>query len=230
MQNIAIITARGGSKRIPQKNIKCFCGKPIIEYSISAALESGVFDEVMVSTDDETIAEISKKCGASVPFLRSAKNSDDYATTADVAIEVVKEYLKKGQKFDSVCCIYPTAPFVTSKILVDALSMLENDNTWAVLPVTEFSFPVQRSFVIQNDEVRYSNPEFEKVRSQDLESHYHDAGQFYMIKTDKLTEHKTLITPNTKAIIRPTTEVQDIDNESDWAIAEIKYNIFCKMV
>ena len=143
MSSIAVITARGGSKRIPHKNIKDFCGKPIIAYSIEAALESGLFDEVMVSTDDEEIAEIARVFGASVPFMRSSSTSDDYATTSDVLLEVLDAYESQGRTFDSLCCIYPTAPFVTAGKLHAARSLFE-DGADTVLVVTEYSFPPQR--------------------------------------------------------------------------------------
>ena len=142
-KSIAIITARGGSKRIPKKNIKEFCGKPIIAYSIEAALKSGIFSEVMVSTDSHKIAEIARSYGAEVPFLRSERTSDDYATTSDVILEVLSEYEQLGRTFEYICCIYPTAPFITREKLQFAMEMIERDGVEAVMPVVEFSYPPQ---------------------------------------------------------------------------------------
>ena len=223
MSAIAIITARGGSKRIPKKNIKDFCGKPIMAYSIEAALESDVFDEVMVSTDSEEIAGIARKHGASVPFMRSEKTSGDYATTNDVLCEVVSEYKKRGKEYDTIVCIYPTAPFVTGEKLKNALAMLDEE-VIEVIPVVKFSFPPQRAFVIKNDAIEYKYPENATKRSQDLETYYHDCGQFYVMKKEVLFGKKGRI----KAIIMPESEVQDIDTDEDWKIAEMKYKLMNK--
>ena len=175
MRTIAIITARGGSKRIPRKNIRDFCGNPIISYAIDAAINSNIFAEVMVSTDDNEIAKIALENGAQVPFYRSSRNSDDYSTTADVLIEVLSEYEKKGLKFDYLCCIYPTAPFVTSEKLKLALKKMINEKAEAIIPVVKFSYPPQRAFIIKDDKLIYKYPENVFKRSQDLESLYHDA-------------------------------------------------------
>ena len=223
MDNIAIITARGGSKRIPKKNIREFCGRPIIEYSIRAALESKLFDEVMVSTDSEEIAEISKQCGASVPFFRSAQNSNDYAITADVINEVIIEYEKLGKRFDTLCCIYPTAPFVTAKKLSDAYNEMKNSNADSAMTVVRYGFPPQRAVVIRNGRIEFQYPEYYKTRSQDLEPIYHDCGQFYFCNVEAFKKYKTMITPNCVPFV-VSEEVQDIDNISDWNIAEMKYN------
>lgn len=222
MKRIAIITARGGSKRIPKKNIKDFCGKPIIAYSIGAALESGLFDEVMVSTDSEEIAEVARRYGANVPFMRSAKTSDDYATTRDVLEEVLKEYQKRGMEFDQMACLYPTAPFITAKKLKDAISKLEDDNVESAQPVVPFSFPPLRCHVIRDGLLVMKWPEYEKTRSQDLEPLYHDCGQFYVSKVSAFWAHERLrIAP----IFVSELEVQDIDNETDWKLAELKYQL-----
>lgn len=224
--SVAIITARGGSKRIPRKNIKLFCGKPIIQYSIEAALNSKIFDEVMVSTDDLEIAQISKKLGAKVPFMRSAKASDDFATTVDVLLEVFSEYEKLSKYFKYACCIYPTAPFITSKKLKNAMDVLIKNDSDSVVPVVKFSFPPQRGFIInQNNRLEYEYPKFQNCRSQDLEPIYHDCGQFYCFKVDSFRKFKNIITNNTSPIIMPELEVQDIDNMEDWHIAEIKYKL-----
>jgi N-acylneuraminate cytidylyltransferase len=223
MSVIAIITARGGSKRIPRKNIKEFCGKPIIAYSIEAAVSSGIFDEVMVSTDDEEIAEIARKFGAVVPFMRSAEKADDHTPTIDVIKEVLNDYLKLGKEFDYACCIYPTAPFITAEKLKAAFGTLISSGKDALVPVVRFSFPPQRCFVIEEDSLKYKWPENEFARSQDLEPFYHDAGQFYMQKTKTLLEGRSLVPANTAPFIVDDMEVQDIDTFDDWNIAEIKY-------
>lgn len=224
-KNICIIPARGGSKRIPRKNIKSFMGKPVIAYSIEAALNSEIFDEVMVSTEDEEIAEIGQKYGANVPFMRSDNNADDFATTVDVLLEVLKKYEDLGRKFDNICCIYPTAPFVTNTKLINAYEKLSEENLDAVFPVIPFSYPIQRSFKIKDGKLQFFYPEFEKSRSQDLEKAYHDAGQFYFIKTKNLIEKKSIISPNTGSIIITEMEAQDIDTETDWKLAELKYEL-----
>lgn len=224
-KRLAIITARGGSKRIPYKNIREFCGRPIIVYSIEAALNSGVFDEVMVSTDDEKIAEIAKEAGAKVPFFRSAETSNDFATTADVILEVLAEYEKQGQNFDSACCIYPTAPFITSDKLKNAVELLESKAYDSVMPVAEFSFPPLRGMVMDGDKVSYKWEEFSLARSQDLDKIYHDVGQFYVIDVEKFKEAKRLVTKNTGAVVIDELEMQDIDNEVDWKLAELKYQL-----
>ena len=222
-KRIAIITARGGSKRIPKKNIKDFCGKPIIAYSIEAAISSKLFDEVMVSTDSEEIAKIAKKYGASVPFMRSAETSNDYATTNDVLIEVFNEYEKRGQEFDIAVCIYPTAPFVTADKLKRAIDMVEKDGADAVTPVVQFSFPPQRAFIIRDNALEYRYPENASARSQDLEPIYHDCGQFYVMKPKNVMDG--IIIKKTTPIVMPESEVQDIDTVEDWKIAEMKYQI-----
>lgn len=226
MKSIAIITARGGSKRIPKKNIKEFCGKPIISYSIEAAIKSECFNTVMVSTDSEEIADIAKKYGAEVPFLRRAETSNDYATTADVLTEVVNEYTKKGIQYDLMCCLYPTAPFVNADKLKKAVDMIKNSDADSLMPVVAYSFPPQRSNVIKNGKLEYQYPEYAQKRSQDLEQIYHDCGQFYICKVDVFMKEKKLVTGNTIPFILPEEEVQDIDNLSDWAIAELKYKTF----
>lgn len=225
MKSIAIITARGGSKRIPRKNIRLFSGKPIMAYSIEAALESGVFDEVMVSTEDREIAEIAERYGATVPFFRSEKTSGDRASTVDVLEEVIENYASRGQEFDQICCIYPTAPFITAEKLRRAVERMEEKHADALLPVVRYSFPPQRGMVIRNGLVGYQYPEFEGARSQDLEQIYHDCGQFYFCKTRVFLETRTMIPANTIPFEMPEEEVQDIDNLSDWELAELKYKM-----
>ena len=225
MGNLAIIPARGGSKRIPRKNIKSFLGKPIIAYSIEAALKSNLFDEVMVSTDDKEIAEIAIQYGAKVPFLRSKDNANDFAVLADVILEVVENYSQKEKVFSNVCCILSTAPFVTSDKINVAYSKLMNNDLDNVFPVLEFSFPIQRSLKAEHDKISMVWPEHLNTRSQDLEPRYHDAGQFYWIKLKAFLEEKKILTNNTGAINISPLHAQDIDTETDWKLAEIKYKL-----
>lgn len=223
---IAIITARGGSKRIPRKNIREFCGKPIIAYSIEAAIESEVFDTVMVSTDDTEIAEIAKNYGAEVPFLRSSETSGDYATTSDVIKEVLARYKNMGMEFDYAACIYPTAPFITPGRLKEAMTMMEENNPVEIIPVVPFSFPPQRCFVIDDSGyMEYKYKEYMNMRSQDLEKQYHDAGQFYVYNVEKYLELNGNISEGFMPVILTDIEVQDIDNEEDWKVAELKYRL-----
>lgn len=225
MSSIAIITARGGSKRIPGKNIKEFLGKPIICYSIEAALTSGIFNEVMVSTDDEQIADIAKNTGAEVPFMRSDKTADDFATTDDVLMEVLETYEKNGKTFDYMACIYPTAPFVTAEKLKSAVGLLIEKDADGVMPVVRFSFPPQRGMVVQDDKLVYRYPENAMKRSQDLEAMYHDCGQFYCYNVERYMACRGDLPNGYVPIIVPETEVQDIDNPTDWKLAEIKYKM-----
>lgn len=225
MKKIAMITARGGSKRIPRKNIKEFCGKPIIAYSIEAALASGAFDTVMVSTDDEEIAAVAKQYGAEVPFYRSEKTSNDFATTAEVILEVLEEYEKRGEYFDMACCIYPTAPFLTSERLAEAVDKLEHSEADTLLPVVAFSYPVQRALIVREERLVFEYPQYMDSRSQDLEKHFHDVGQFYVLKTEAFKENKKLMLGSIIPYEMSEMEVQDIDNQTDWEIAEMKYRI-----
>lgn len=221
-RSIAIITARGGSKRIPRKNIKEFCGKPIISYSIEAALNSGIFDEVMVSTEDNEIAEIAGRYGATVPFMRSSQTSDDHSTTADVIREVLLEYRKRGVEFDFYCCIYPTAPFLTGSFLAKAKETMELAKADFLTPVAKLPYPAQRCFILEEGKLKKKWPEYQNVRTQDLEPLYYDCGQFYMGKPDAF-----LTVPynerNMTGIVVPDERVQDIDTINDWEIAEKKY-------
>ena len=225
MSRLAIITARGGSKRIPKKNIREFCGKPILAYSIEAALSSGLFDHVMVSTDDTEIAEIAKKYGAEVPFFRSKVTSGDFATTNDVLAEVLAEYEKRGMHFDVACCIYPTAPFVTAEKLQAAVKQLEASDADTLIPVVSFSYPPQRAMVVEQERLVFKYPEYLDSRSQDLQPHYHDVGQFYVFRTDRFAVNKKLMVGNILPLIVSELEVQDIDNLTDWKIAEMKYRL-----
>lgn len=180
MSKIAIIPARGGSKRVPRKNIKCFFGKPILAYSIEAALKSKYFDEVIVSTDDEEISQIAIKYGASVPFYRSKENSDDYSGLAEVLIEVLNQYKKRKNKiFEHTCCILATAPFLNSKMISSCFDLMQKKNADAAFPVAKYSYPIQRSLKISKNYTEMVWPENYLKRSQDLQPRYYDAGLFY---------------------------------------------------
>ena len=222
---LAVITARGGSKRVPRKNIKEFCGEPIIAYSIRAARGSGVFDEVMVSTDDEEIAEIARWLGARVPFQRSPENSGDMAMTHEVVLEVLRKYEELGRKFDIVCCIYPTATFLTASRLRESMEKLRQENVDGVVPVVRFSFPPQRCFVIKEGLVSYQWPENRLKRSQDLEPYYHDCGQFYLLRVEPFIREQSMVLANTAPIILDEKEVQDIDTPEDWEMAQMKFRL-----
>ncbi len=228
MKNLCIIPARGGSKRIPRKNIKPFMGKPIIGYSIEAALKSRLFDEVMVSTDDADIAVIARQYGAKVPFMRSAKSSSDYATTEDVLIEVLDEYKRLGMDFDNICCLYSTAPFVTPERLNEAYQKMIDEKVDAVFTVVAYSYPIQRCLHIVDGKIGMKWPEYQSARSQDLETIYHDAGQFYFGRVDQLRIENDLWMKNSVPLILPETEVQDLDTLTDWQLAEMKYNMLKK--
>jgi N-acylneuraminate cytidylyltransferase len=226
--SIAIITARGGSKRIPRKNIKEFLGFPIIKYSIEAALKASFFDEVMVSTEDPEIAEIARSYGAKVPFFRSAATADDHADTVSVLKEVILEYRKLGIDFTYLCGIYPTAPFITAKKLKQAMSKLKDSGAGSVLPVTRFSYPIQRALKIEDGRVKMINPENYFARSQDLMPTYHDCGQFYCMQVEAMFKESKYCMEYTLPYEIPDLEVQDIDNLEDWEIAEIKYQYLLK--
>ena len=222
---VAIITARGGSKRIPGKNIREFMGKPMLVYGIEAALQSGIFREIMVSTDDEEIARIARDAGAAVPFMRSEETSDDFATTDDVLMEVLRVYEERGETFDYMACIYPTAPFVTAEKLREAMELLVEQGASGVMPVVRYSFPPQRGMAIREGKLVYCYPENAMKRSQDLELVYHDSGQFYCYHVKRYLAAKGDLPDGYLPIIVPETEVQDIDNPSDLALAEMKFRM-----
>ncbi len=229
-KKLCIIPARGGSKRIPKKNIKFFLDKPIISYSIETALSSGLFDEIMVSTDDEEIAEIAISFGATVPFFRSEKNSDDYATTIDVITEVINEYNKLGKEFEYTCCIYPCAPLLSTTRLIESFQELISFNLDCVFPIVRFGFPIQRAVKIYNGNlIKMYQPEFMQTRSQDLEPSFHDAGQFYFFNTEEIVKCHKLWTTNTGFIELTEIESQDIDNLVDWDLAVLKYKLVNKI-
>lgn len=222
MKNLCIIPARGGSKRIPRKNIKEFLGKPIIAYSLEAALKSGLFEEVMVSTDDIEIASIAKQYGASVPFMRSAETANDFATTKDVLDEVLAGYQKIGKSFDAMCCIYATAPLITAQDVKDAYERLAQSDFTCAYPVVQFSYPIWRCLDVAEDgSMKRHWPEYENSRSQDLPKEYHDTGTFYWYKL----KDNAIQSGKIGAIILPEERVQDIDTETDWLLAELKYKM-----
>ncbi|NPA46980.1 MAG: pseudaminic acid cytidylyltransferase [Chlorobi bacterium] len=226
MKKIAIIPARGGSKRIPRKNIKDFLGKPIIAYSIEAALGSGLFDEVMVSTDDEEIASVARRYGAGVPFMRSARTADDYATLADVTAEVLERYSRdQNRKFDYVAVLLPTAPFVDAADLRQSFEKLTASDADGLFPVVPFPAPVQRALHFQGDKIKMMHPENLNKRSQDLSPAYYDAGQYYWIKYDTFVRERKLWTDNVTAVVISPLKAQDIDTPEDWKLAELKYKL-----
>jgi N-acylneuraminate cytidylyltransferase len=226
MSKLAIIPARGGSKRILRKNIKPFLDKPIIAYSIEAALKSELFDEVMVSTDDDEIRDIALNYGAKVPFLRSETNANDFATTAAVINEVLEVYKTRNKLFKYCICIYPTAPFVSSNLLIKAFKKLKKDKLDAVFSVLKYGFPIQRAMKINiEDKVEMVDVSKMNTRSQDLESSFHDAGQFYALNVSAFIKKQKLWTDNTGCIEINELEAQDIDTETDWKLAELKYKL-----
>lgn len=221
MNNLAIIPARGGSKRIPKKNIRNFVGIPILSYSIRVAIESNLFDEIMVSTDDDEIAEMAIRYGAKVPFVRSDKTSNDFATLSQVIDEVLSMYKNINIDFVNFCCILATAPFISVEDLEDSYQELLKSKYDTIRPITRFSYPIQRSFRLKKDNgVEWFFPEFENIRSQDIEDAYHDAGLFYWGKTSV-----GLNTASRGSIIIPEFKCQDIDTEDDWTLAEMKYRL-----
>jgi len=221
---LCIVPARGGSKRIPRKNIRPFRGKPILSWSVEAALTSGVFDTVMVSTDDAEIVEVARAAGAEVPFLRSATASDDHATTSDVLLEVLFRYAETGRSFDLACCLYPTAPFVRPQDLSEGRARLLDSGFEVIMPITAFSYPIWRSLKRGDDErIQMNFPENLSTRSQDLPPAYHDAGQWYWFLTASFLREQVLMGSSTGSVVLPPTRVQDIDTEEDWALAELKH-------
>lgn len=222
--NIAIIPARCGSKRIPRKNIKDFLGKPIIAYSIEAALESNLFDEVIVSTDDQEIADIAISFGATIPFMRPKEYSDDFTGTSSVIKHAIGWLQESGKKIDYVCCIYATAPFVQPKYLREGYDRLIESKKSFAFSVTTFSFPIQRALRInEQGEIEAINPEHINTRSQDLEEGYHDAGQFYWGKADAFLDDIVLFSEESIPIMLPRYLVQDIDTFEDWERTELMY-------
>lgn len=224
---VAIIPARGGSKRIPGKNIKPFLGKPILAYSIEKALKSGLFGRVMVSTDDARIAEVAREYGAEVPFFRSSENANDFATTSAVLEEVLEQYEQKlGLTFEQFACIYPTSPLMQIAHLRQGFELLQDPGFDSVYPVVPFGYPIWRGVKREGSGLtRMVWPEYINSRSQDLEKVYHDAGQWYLVKTRPFRESGQILMDRTTTIVLDENEVQDIDNPVDWQMAELKYKM-----
>lgn len=228
MKSLCVITARGGSKRIPKKNIRLFSGKPMIAYAIEAVKESKIFDEIMVSTDDAEIASIGIQYGAVVPFMRSEKTSGDHATTYDVIEEVINVYKERGKIFDFICCVYPCVPFLKATTLKDAYSDWVKMGLDALQPVCKFPVPIEWAMKIENGMLTPCDREAQLIRSQDLIPKYYDVGMFYFCKIDTLLKEKTLTPIKTMGYVIDETECQDIDTEEDWKIAELKFQIICR--
>ena len=218
---IAIIPARGGSKRIPRKNIKLFCAKPMIAWSIEAALQSGCFDQVIVSTDDHEIAEVARQYGATVPFMRPAELSDDHTGTVPVIQHAIEWVNAQGQSVEQACCLYATAPFVSAEDIKRGLDILNATQSDYAFSVTSYAFPIQRAIRL-NDEgrVQMFNPEHFNTRSQDLEEAFHDAGQFYWGTADAWLKGRMIFGAGSVPVPLPRHRVQDIDTPEDWVRAE----------
>jgi pseudaminic acid cytidylyltransferase len=221
--NIAVIPARGGSKRIPRKNIKTFCGKPMIAYAISAAKESGLFEHIVVSTDDEEIAQIARACGAETPFVRPTELANDYTATVPVIAHAIKNCRSLGWQVENVCCIYPSVPFIQIKELCGALTLMSNSEVDYCFPVTEYPSAIQRALkLFSNGNVQAFFPEFELTRTQDLEPGYYDAGQFYWGKAQSWLTNPKIYSSGLGYVI-PNWRVVDIDTNEDWQRAELIY-------
>lgn len=218
---LAVIPARGGSKRIPRKNIKLFCGKPMIAWSIEAAQQSGCFDQIVVSTDDAEIAEVARQCGAQVPFMRPADISDDHTGTTAVVAHAIDWFGDQGQTPEQVCCLYATAPFVSSDDLRRGLAVLLDTGSDYAFSVTSYAFPIQRAIRLnETGRVEMFNPEHFNTRSQDLEAAYHDAGQFYWGRADAWLQGRMIFSPAAVPVLLPRHRVQDIDTPEDWTRAK----------
>ncbi len=223
---VAIIPARGGSKRIPRKNIKLFHGKPLIAYSIDAARQAGCFDRIIVSTEDAEIGEIAKKYGAEVPFVRPGEIADDHATTIEVIQHAINWCDSQNWELDAVCCIYATAPFLTAGNILSGLQCMEVPDVQYAFSATTFAFPIQRAISVSGKEgVRMFHPEFALTRSQDLEEAYHDAGQFYWGRPDAFRLGEPIFAEHSRAVILPRKQVQDIDTQEDWEMAEALFSV-----
>jgi pseudaminic acid cytidylyltransferase len=224
-QRLCVIPARGGSKRIEKKNVRVFLGKPILAYPVEAALQSGCFQEVMVSTDDPQIAELARQLGAAVPFLRSEQTSGDTAGLAEVLLEVLSQYDRAGRRFGITSCVLATAPFLAASDLKAAMELLAADRCDGILSVCRFSYPIQRSLVERGGRLRMRWPRYYRSRSQDLETCYHDAGQFYLMHTEAFLRQRRLFLQSMLKYELPETHVQDIDTDEDWTMAEQKYRL-----
>jgi pseudaminic acid cytidylyltransferase len=226
--NIAIIPARGGSKRIPRKNIKEFCGKPMIAYAIAAAIKSGIFEHVVVSTDDEEIAQVAKEYGAEIPFIRPVELANDYAATAPVIAHAIKACSDLGWEIDNVCCIYPCVPFIQIEDLSTALVLMNNSNEDYCFPVTEYSSAIQRALKMSSGgKIQPFYPEYQSTRTQELDAAYFDAGQFYWAKAKDWLKNSN-IHSSASGLPIPNWRVADIDTYDDWIRAELLYKAAVK--
>ena len=227
--NVAVIPARGGSKRIPRKNIKQFCGKPMLAWSIEAAKKSGLFERIICSTDDEEIAIVAREYGAETPFLRPAELSDDHTGTIPVVAHAINKLQNSENKIDIVCCIYATAPFIQEVDLKNSLEQLEKEDANYCFAVTNYPFPIQRAIRITiENRCEMLQPEMFNMRSQDLDEAYHDAGQLYWGKTTAWLETEQMFSLKSTPYILPRYLVQDIDTEEDWLQAELMFNTMRK--
>ena len=226
MNIVAIIPARGGSKRIPNKNIKSFADQPIISYSIKAAQDVDLFDRIIVSTDSQEIGEVAKSYGAEVPFIRPAYLADDFAGTAPVLIHALNWLIDHDLSADFFCCIYATAPFIRAKDIMRGFALLREKNSTIAFSVTTFAYPIFRALTVtENGRLKMIWPEYHDSRSQDLPESYHDAGQFYWGNTEKFMRGKTLFSSDAVPIVIPRYLVQDIDTPEDWETAEKMYSV-----
>ena len=220
----AVIPARGGSKRIPRKNVKDFLGKPMIAYAIDAVTRSGLFDHVVVSTDDSEIAEVAQRYGAEVPFTRPPELSDDHASTDAILVHAVGEIHRRHGLGDEACCVYPTSPLLTVDMLARGLDLLVEHNAPSAFPVVRYDFPVEQALLLEGGlHPKFRWPELVDARSQDLAVHYHDAGMFYWFVPDRFLQGGRLYTDETVVFEVPAERCQDINTPDDWAIAELKY-------
>jgi pseudaminic acid cytidylyltransferase len=226
---LAVIPARGGSKRIPRKNIKPFGGKPMIAWSIEAAIESRCFDRIVVSTDDAEIAEVAKAFGAEVPFVRPAHLADDFAGTLPVIAHAIAWQNGSAHAVSECCCIYATAPFLQPDALRMGLEQLRQSRADYAFSVASYAFPIQRAIKItRNQRIEMFQAEHFQTRSQDLEEAWHDAGQFYWGKAEVWLAQKTIFGPASTPVVLPRHRVQDIDTPEDWARAELMFKILPK--
>lgn len=222
--NICIIPARGGSKRIPKKNIRDFCGRPMIARSIAAAENSGVFDRIFVTTDSEEVAAVAREQGAEIPFMRPPELSDDHASTDAVVVHALNWCRENGCMPEYACCLYATAPFARPEYLRKGLELLKSTGATSAFSVTSFPFPIFRGLKInQTGALEMFWPEHRMTRSQDLPEAYHDAGQFYWMNVARYMQAPALYAPDAVPVILPRYLVQDIDTPEDWERAEIMF-------
>lgn len=225
MECIAIIPARGGSKRIPRKNMRDFCGRPMMAWSIAAARESNLFDRVIVSTDSEEIAVVAGECGAETPFMRPAELADDHAATRPVVNHAIRQIERIYSQPKYVCCLYPTAPFVQAADFLKAMEILINNDCQIVFTAASFAHPIQRAFrLTESGRAEMFHPEYRATRSQDLEEAFHDAGQFYFGKTQAFLDDVPTFSQTSIPLILPRYRVHDIDTQEDWELAELVFN------